>query len=210
MGDLYKVIPAIIEELDKVEKRLIGKTNLYKRERDADVSRSFSCKELQNAEDLEMTTYDIREVLPGGIPIPVPLEGNPLKELKTAICFFWAAGRRGHAPCWWIPDSGQKGVKKALLEGLAQLGVSMEDTGYSADPPSRRPQWECAGADPAEWKGIYQPGGLPVYGWNPCRNTGLNVSGKTGLRKIFCRAMLACTPSRTMAAPLSFRDYTPS
>ena len=32
-----------------------------------------------------MMGYDIREVLPEVFRIPVPLEGNPLKELKRSL-----------------------------------------------------------------------------------------------------------------------------
>lgn len=66
-----------------------------------------------------MMGYDIREVLPEVFRIPVPLEGNPLKELNSYL--FRAAGRRSSAICWWIPDFGQKAAKKRSLRDWGSL-----------------------------------------------------------------------------------------
>ena len=86
-----------------------------------------------------MTGYDIREVLPEVFRIPVPLAGNPLKELNSYLF----RGSREEKQRNLLVDTGfrTEGCKKALLKGLEQLGVSGR-------------------------KGIYQPGGLPVYGRN--------------------------------------------
>ena len=73
-----------------------------------------------------MTGYDIREVLPEVFRIPVPLEGNPLKELNSYLF----RGSRETKQRNLLVDTGfrTEGCKKALLKGLEQLGVSMEDT----------------------------------------------------------------------------------
>ena len=73
-----------------------------------------------------MTGYDIREVLPEVFRIPVPLEGNPLKELNSYLF----RGSRETKQRNLLVDTGfrTEGCKKALLKGLGQLGVSMEDT----------------------------------------------------------------------------------
>ena len=73
-----------------------------------------------------MMGYDIREVLPEVFRIPVPLEGNPLKELNSYLF----RGSREAKQRNLLVDTGfrTEGCKKALLKGLGQLGVSMEDT----------------------------------------------------------------------------------
>ena len=73
-----------------------------------------------------MMGYDIREVLPEVFRIPVPLEGNPLKELNSYLF----RGSREAKQRNLLVDTGfrTEGCKKALLKGLEQLGVSMEDT----------------------------------------------------------------------------------
>lgn len=70
-----------------------------------------------------MTGYDIREVLPEVFRIPVPLEGNPLKELNSYLF----RGSREAMQRNLLVDTGfrTEGCKKALLKGLEQLGVSM-------------------------------------------------------------------------------------
>lgn len=111
-----------------------------------------------------MMGYDIREVLPEVFRIPVPLEGNPLKELNSYLF----RGSREAKQRNLLVDTGfrTEGCKKALLKGLGQLGRIHGGYGYPADTSSCRSQWERPGADPAGRKGIYQPGGLPVYGRN--------------------------------------------
>lgn len=130
-----------------------------------------------------MTTYDIREVLPGVFRIPVPLEGNPLKELNSYLFL----GSREAGTRNLLVDTGfrTEGCKKALLEGLAQLGVSMEDTDILLTHLHADHSGNAPGADPAGWKGIYQPGGLPVYGWNPAGTPVRTVPGKRDCGRSF-------------------------
>ena len=65
----------------------------------------------------------IVEVLPGVYRIPVPLPGNPLKELNSYVI-------RGKGNKNLLVDTGFRleACRKALIDGLESLGISMEDT----------------------------------------------------------------------------------
>ena len=152
-----------------------------------------------------MTGYDIREVLPEVFRIPVPLEGNPLKELNSYLF----RGSRETKQRNLLVDTGfrTEGCKKALLKGLGQLGVSMEDTDIllthlHADHSGNAPE-------------LIRPGGRVYISREDYRFMDGTLQEhrserfrENGIEKSLLQAMLACTPSRTMAAPLSFRDYT--
>ena len=64
----------------------------------------------------------IVEVLPDIYRIPVPLPGNPLKELNSYVI-------RGKGNKNLLVDTGFRleACRKALIEGLDSLGISMED-----------------------------------------------------------------------------------
>ncbi len=70
-----------------------------------------------------MDIDDIQEVLPGIYRIPVPLTGNPLKELNSYVI-------RGKQDRNLLIDTGfrREDCRKAVLDGLRLLGISMEDT----------------------------------------------------------------------------------
>lgn len=152
-----------------------------------------------------MMGYDIREVLPEVFRIPVPLEGNPLKELNSYLF----RGSREAKQRNLLVDTGfrTEGCKKALLKGLGQLGVSMEDTDIllthlHADHSGNAPE-------------LIQPGGRVYISREDYRFMDGTLQEhrserfrENGIEESLLQAMLACTPSRTMAAPLSFRDYT--
>ncbi len=100
-----------------------------------------------------------------------------------------------------------EGCKKALLKGLGQLGVSMEDTDIllthlHADHSGNAPE-------------LIRPGGRVYISREDYRFMDGTLQEhrserfrENGIEESLLQAMLACTPSRTMAAPLSFRDYT--
>ena len=152
-----------------------------------------------------MTGYDIREVLPEVFRIPVPLAGNPLKELNSYLF----RGSREEKQRNLLVDTGfrTEGCKKALLKGLEQLGVSMEDTDIllthlHADHSGNAPE-------------LIRPGGRVYISREDYRFMDGTLQEhrserfrENGIEESLLQAMLACTPSRTMAAPLSFRDYT--
>ena len=152
-----------------------------------------------------MMGYDIREVLPEVFRIPVPLEGNPLKELNSYLF----RGSREAKQRNLLVDTGfrTEGCKKALLKGLGQLGVSMEDTDIllthlHADHSGNAPE-------------LIRPGGRVYISREDYRFMDGTLQEhrserfrENGIEESLLQAMLACTPSRTMAAPLSFRDYT--
>lgn len=73
-----------------------------------------------------MTGYDIREVLPGGVPDSGAFGGKSTQRVKQLS----VPGQQGGKARNLLVDTGfrTEGCKKALLKGLEQLGVSMEDT----------------------------------------------------------------------------------
>ena len=109
-----------------------------------------------------MTGDDIREVLPEVFRIPVPLAGNPLKELN---CYLFR-GRKEAGERNLLVDTGfrTEGCRLAVLEGLGLLGVSMED---SSDASACRPQWKCGRSERSGRKGFCKPDRSPLYGWEP-------------------------------------------
>ena len=137
--------------------------------------------------------------------IPVPLAGNPLKELNSYLF----RGNREEKQRNLLVDTGfrTEGCKKALLKGLEQLGVSMEDTDIllthlHADHSGNAPE-------------LIRPGGRVYISREDYRFMDGTLQEhrserfrENGIEESLLQAMLACTPSRTMAAPLSFRDYT--
>ena len=67
---------------------------------------------------------------------------------------------------------------------------------------------ERPGPDPPGGRVYISREELPVYGRNIAGAPFRNASRENGIEESLLQAMLACTPSRTMAAPLSLRDYT--
>lgn len=131
-----------------------------------------------------MMGYDIREVLPEVFRIPVPLEGNPLKELNSYLF----RGSREAKQRNLLVDTGfrTEGCKKALLKGLWRSGVSMEDTDIllthlHADHSGNAP--ELTGRA----EGYISAGRITGLWTEHCRSTVRNASGKTELRNRFCR-----------------------
>ena len=68
-----------------------------------------------------MTMEQIEKVLPGIYRIPVPLTGNPLKELNSYI----VCGEGGRN---LLVDTGfhTEECRQAILDGLSLLGIRME------------------------------------------------------------------------------------
>ena len=152
-----------------------------------------------------MMGYDIREVLPEVFRIPVPLAGNPLKELN---CYLFR-GRKEAGERNLLVDTGfrTEGCRLAVLEGLGLLGVSMEDTDILLTHLHADHSGNVAD--------LTAPGGKVFVSRIDHRYMDGSLQGnKTarfrehGISEDMIQAMLACTPSRTMAAPLSFTGYT--
>jgi len=74
-----------------------------------------------------MTREDIEEVLPGIYRLPVPLKGNPLKELNS---YFIRGDYEGNGTKNLLIDTGfcTEDCRQAIREGLSLLGASMEHT----------------------------------------------------------------------------------
>lgn len=129
-------------------------------------------------------------------------QGNPLKELNSYLF----RGSREEKQRNLLVDTGfrTEGCKKALLKGLEQLGVSMEDTDIllthlHADHSGNAPE-------------LIRPGGRVYISREDYRFMDGTLQEhrserfrENGIEESLLQAMLACTPSRTMAAPLSFR-----
>ena len=149
-----------------------------------------------------MMRYDIREVLPEVFRIPVPLEGNPLKELNS---YLFRGSKGGEA----AQSAGgyrfrTEGCKRSLRD-WGSLAYPWRIHGYPADIFMQI----TVGTPQAD-----RPGGR-VYISRRCRFMDGTLQEhrserfrENGIEESLLQAMLACTPSRTMAAPLSFRDYT--
>ena len=146
----------------------------------------------------------IVEVLPGVYRIPVPLPGNPLKELNSYVI-------RGKGNKNLLVDTGFRleACRKALIEGLDSLGISMEDT----DILLTHLHVDHTGLAPD----LIRPGNK-VYIGEADRAYMNDVDGvhvhrvkrleRNGISQSLIREMLACTPSRTMAADEAFHGYT--
>ena len=152
-----------------------------------------------------MTGEEIREVLPEVFRIPVPLEGNPLKELN---CYLFR-GSREKGTRSLLVDTGfrTEGCRLAVLEGLSLLGVSMEDTDILLTHLHADHSGNVAD--------LIRPGGKVYVSRVDHRYMDGTLQGhkterfrENGIGEQLLSEMLACTPSRTMAAPLSFQDYT--
>ncbi|MCD8223760.1 MAG: MBL fold metallo-hydrolase [Clostridiales bacterium] len=155
-----------------------------------------------------MTTDQIEEVLPGIYRIPVPLVGNPLKELNS-YCI------RGKGNKNLLIDTGfhMKECKQALDEGLRLLGVRMEETDillthFHADHSGNAPDMICkdnqiyiSRIDKGYLEGTRVGGSLHELRAMRLRENGVDED--------LIRAMFACTPSRALAGDLSYKDYVP-
>ena len=139
----------------------------------------------------------------------IPWMPPRLSAMPTAMAVVTLLGSREAGTRNLLVDTGfrTEGCKKALLEGLAQLGVSMEDTDIllthlHADHSGNAPE-------------LIRPGGKVYISREDYRFMDGTLQEhrserfrENGIAEDLLQAMLACTPSRTMAAPLSFRDYT--
>ncbi len=146
----------------------------------------------------------IVEVLPGIYRIPVPLPGNPLKELNSYVI-------RGEGNKNLLIDTGFRleACREALTEGFRSLQISMDDT----DILLTHLHVDHTGLAPD----LVRPANK-VYIGEADRRFMNDVEGvhvhrvkrleKNGIAGQLIREMLAATPSRTMAADESFNGYT--
>ena len=146
----------------------------------------------------------IVQVLPGMYRIPVPLPGNPLKELNSYVI-------RGEGNHNLLIDTGFRleACRKALLDGLKSLGISVEDTDIllthlHVDHTGLAPDLICPG------NRVYI-GEADRWFMNDVDTVHVQRVERLqrhGISQALIEEMLACTPSRTMAADTSFHGYT--
>ena len=146
----------------------------------------------------------IVEVLPGIYRIPVPLPGNPLKELNSYLI-------RGGENHNLLIDTGFRleACREALMGGMKSLGISMENTDIllthlHVDHTGLAPDLICPG------NRVYI-GEADRWFMNDVDTVHIQRVKrlqKHGISQALIEEMLACTPARTMAADTSFHGYT--
>jgi glyoxylase-like metal-dependent hydrolase (beta-lactamase superfamily II) len=153
----------------------------------------------------------IEEILPGIYRIPVPLKGNPLKELNS----YFIRGRKN-----LLIDTGFRAedCKKALYDGLSLLGARIEDTDIllthlHSDHSGNAPDIVTEGnrvymgrIDRTYTIGILEDekSGMALLHHSRAKRLLRN-----GISRELLQEMYRCTPSRTMAPDLEFTDYIP-
>lgn len=151
----------------------------------------------------------IEEVLPCIYRIPVPLAGNPLKELNSYVI----KGERN-----LVVDTGfrTEECRNALMQGLSCLGIRLEDTdillthlhadhsGNAADMVCNGNRVYISGTDRRYLTGSTQEDGVSTL-----HRQRADRLQRNGIQERLIREMIACTPSRTMAADQAFTCYTP-
>lgn len=160
-----------------------------------------------------MERTEIQEVLPGVYRLPIPLKGNPLKELNSYV-FRGEVGGSGRRHL--LVDTGFRtpDCKSELLEGLKLLGISIEDTDIllthlHADHSGNGPDLIHPGNK------LYMNRIDVAYTVDKERGNGRGLHHvraerlrQHGIAEEMIEEMLRFTPSRTMAPNLEFTDYT--
>lgn len=157
-----------------------------------------------------MTVDQIEEVLPGIYRIPVPLKGNPLKELNSYLI-------RGDKNL--LVDTGfrTEDCRQALLEGLSLLGIRMENTDIllthlHADHSGNAPDIVYNGnkiyMGRLDKKYTVGMGTQEENGIVLLHMSRVERLKKNGISEELIKEMLKCTPSRTMAPNPDYVDYT--
>lgn len=169
-------------------------------------------KQINSEKDIRnMTIEQIEKVLPDIYRIPVPLSGNPLKELNSyVIC-----GKGGRN---LLVDTGfrTEECRQAVLDGLSLLGIRMEDTDIllthlHTDHSGNAPDLICEGGkvyigaiDQKLMSGMER---MSVS--NNSHVMKRNRFKKHGVQERILDEMFAKAPSRTMAGREGVIEYTP-
>lgn len=150
----------------------------------------------------------IEEILPHIYRLPVPLEGNPLRELNSYVI----KGEKN-----LLVDTGfrTETCRKAILEELYMLGIDREKTdillthlhadhsGNAAELLRKGNKVYMSAVDCEYLIGSQEENGTSLLHRN--RTERLR---KNGIGDEMIREMLDSTPSRTMAADPDFTDFT--
>lgn len=158
-----------------------------------------------------MTTEDIQEILPGIYRIPVPLTGNPLKELNSYVI-------RGKKDRNILVDTGfrREDCREAVLSGLKLLGIRMEDTDIllthlHADHSGNAADLLCEGrkAYIGEIDQVHLAGHERMSGSKNSHWMKAERLRRHGVRRDILQEMFDHAPSRTMAGKEGVITYTP-
>ena len=156
-------------------------------------------------------TEQIEEIISGIYRIPVPLKGNPLRELNSYVI-------KGQSGKNLLIDTGfrTEECRQALLDGLAYLDISMENTDIllthlHADHAGNAPDMVCAGCR------VYMSrrdtacvvGRTEEHGVSSLHRSRSERFLRNGISQTLLGEMLRTTPSKTMAPDVGFKDYTP-
>lgn len=171
-----------------------------------------------------MLREEIEEVLPGIYRVPVPLRGNPLKELNSYVIRGKGDGvgedgenRGGSEGKNLLIDTGfrTESCREELLEGLSLLGLRMEDTDIlvthlHADHCGNAPDLVREGNKVyiSRIDGEFILGTAGEDGVAYLHHVRVERLKKNGIDEGMIQEMLACTPSKTMAPDQRYRDYT--
>lgn len=150
----------------------------------------------------------IEEVLPHIYRLPVPLEGNPLRELNSYVI----KGERN-----LLVDTGfrTESCRRALLEGLDYLKIDLKNTDillthlhadHSGNAADILPEGNKVYMSALDCK--YLMGSQEENGTSLLHRIRMERLQKNGIGEEMIREMLASTPSRTMAADPDFTGYT--
>ena len=173
----------------------------------------------------------IIEVLPGIYRIPVPLAGNPLKELNSYVI---KGNREGGGAKNLLIDTGfrTEECRTTILDGLKELGIHMEETDIllthlHADHSGNAADLICdgnrvymgetdikcllgsrlegSGRKPhsAQWEVT------DSHSFGTLHRLRMERYRQNGISNAMLEEMSRSTPSRTMAADPMFSDYTP-
>jgi len=161
--------------------------------------------------DKLMKMEDIQEILPDIYRIPVPLTGNPLKELNSYVI-------RGRGGRNLLIDTGfrREDCREAVLSGLKLLGVRMEDTDIllthlHADHSGNAAELLCEGRkayigeiDQIQMEKHEQAANSRNNHWMKRERF-----SRHGVRPDVLKEMFDNAPSRTMAGKEGVIRYTP-
>ncbi|MCC8061458.1 MAG: MBL fold metallo-hydrolase [Clostridiales bacterium] len=158
-----------------------------------------------------MTADQIEEVLQGIYRIPVPLAGNPLKELNS-YCI------RGKGNKSLLIDTGfhTEECKQAVEEGLSFLGIRMEETDillthFHADHSGNAPDLICGDNQVyiSRVDKSYLEGTKNAENGGTLHELRARRLRENGVKEDLIREMFTRTPSRALAGDLSYKDYVP-
>ncbi|MDO4266929.1 MAG: MBL fold metallo-hydrolase [Eubacteriales bacterium] len=156
-----------------------------------------------------MTQVTAEEILPGIYRIPVPLSGNPLKELNS----YCIRGERN-----LLVDTGfrTEECRTAVEEGLQSVGISMENTDIllthlHADHSGSAPDLIRPGNRVylSRTDIAYMKRGQLAAGGHELHQLQKERLLRHGISRSLADEMMETTPSRKLAGRAGFSDYTP-